>query len=90
MPRAHLGATVRFLKHKVDQVSGFRNNVNNPHDLFMERLKEAYPDLAASLDNSSAKKRKWKEVVNRQDEAEESAQVFTFGFGDDIDEEKLI
>lgn len=88
VPKSHLGATVRFLKHKANQVSGFKDDITNPYDLFMERLREAHPDLAASLDNSDTKKRKWEEVVHDSDSGDGGRHGFTFGFDGDIEDEE--
>ncbi|OAP59861.1 hypothetical protein AYL99_04863 [Fonsecaea erecta] len=85
VPRAHVRSTIRFLRDRADQVSGFSDKVTDPYNLFMDRLKETDPDLAASLDDS--RKRKWKQVVG-QDETEEERQGFSFGFGDDLDEDE--
>ncbi|KIW32960.1 uncharacterized protein PV07_04467 [Cladophialophora immunda] len=85
VPRAHVQSTIRFLRDRADQVSGFSDKVSDPYTLFMDRLKETDPDLAASLDD--CRKRKWEEVVAGQDEADEERQGFSFGFGDDLDEE---
>ncbi|KAK5028917.1 hypothetical protein LTS07_006298 [Exophiala sideris] len=88
VPRAHLGAAVRFLKHKANQVSGFKDTVADPYGLFMQRLREADPDMAAAFEESTSKKRKWEAVVH--DLAEENVEGggFSFGFGSDIEEEE--
>lgn len=89
VPRSHVRATVHFLKHKANQISGFKDDVIDPHTLFMERLRETYPDLAASVDDIGAKKRKWEEVVCDPADTDERRQGFSFGFDDDIDEEDV-
>lgn len=86
VPRSRIGATVRFLKHKANQVSGFKETVSDPCALFMERLREVHPDLAAAVDDHS-KKRKWDEVVCDPEEAGEGRQGFSFGFGDEADDD---
>jgi hypothetical protein len=88
VPRSHVKATVSFLKHKANQVSGFKESVTDPYKLFLDRLNESYPDLAASLGESNDKKRKWEDVVRGEDETHQSEGMFSFGFGDDIDEEE--
>ncbi|KIW91925.1 uncharacterized protein Z519_07895 [Cladophialophora bantiana CBS 173.52] len=85
VPRAHVRSAIRFLRDKADQVSGFRDNITDPYALFMDRLKEADPNLAASVEES--RKRKWEEVVAGQDEADGERQKFSFGFGDDLEED---
>ncbi|ETI27403.1 hypothetical protein G647_09593 [Cladophialophora carrionii CBS 160.54] len=87
VPRAHVRSAIRFLREKPDQVSGFKDDVTDPYGLFIERLRQSYPDLAASLDERENRKRKWEEVVADQGNADGERQGFSFGFGDDIDEE---
>ncbi|KAL6246475.1 hypothetical protein RBB50_006712 [Rhinocladiella similis] len=85
VPQAHLRSTVKFLRHKADQVSGFKNNVVDPYTLFMDRLRESNPELAASVEE--IKKRKWEDVVHESGEAEQNSGGFSFGFADDLDED---
>ncbi|KAJ9610179.1 hypothetical protein H2204_015401 [Knufia peltigerae] len=85
VPRAHLRSTVKFLRNKADQVSGFKDNVADPHALFMDRLREAHPELAASV--AEVKKRKWEELVNDASQAVQDSGGFSFGFADDIEED---
>ncbi|KAJ9609828.1 hypothetical protein H2200_006157 [Cladophialophora chaetospira] len=87
VPKAHLKSAIRFLRDRPDQVSGFREDVKDPYGLFMDRLTEAYPDLAASVATTNGKKRKWEEVVADQEGANGEPRGFSFGFGDDIDED---
>ncbi|PFH61778.1 hypothetical protein XA68_16307 [Ophiocordyceps unilateralis] len=76
-----------FLRDKPDQVSGFPTAVEDPYGLFVDRLRESYPDiLDRALDLASSKgdkKRKWDAAVGRNEEAEPG---FSFGFGDDGDD----
>lgn len=90
VPKSHVRAAVNFLKNKADQVSGFKNDVTDPHALFMDRLAQAHPDLYESLQNSAERKRKWEEVVAEDSEqgAERGGFSFGFGFGDDIEEDE--
>lgn len=87
VPRSHVGAAYRFLKYKANQVSGFKENISDPCSLFMERLREAHPELAATLDISGEKKRKWEDVVEAKDDDSRTGG-FSFGFGDDIEDEE--
>jgi len=87
VPRAHLNATVRFLKHKANQVSGFKDAIADAYALFMERLQQAYPNLAVAFEESTSKKRKWEEVVHDSAEVNEEGGGFSFGFGSDIEED---
>ncbi|KIW19629.1 hypothetical protein PV08_00202 [Exophiala spinifera] len=85
VPRAHLRSTVKFLRHKPDQVSGFKNNVVDPHALFMDRLRQSDPDLAASVEET--KKRKWEELVHDPSQSNQDSGGFSFGFADDVEED---
>ncbi|OGM43904.1 F-box and JmjC domain protein [Aspergillus bombycis] len=93
IPHAHLSAALDFLSNKADQISGFRKDVHNPYEQFVNKMREAHPDLLEqALDElkkkAEGKKRKWDEIVHgkpEQDGAEDSAEAggFSFGFGDD-------
>jgi Cupin-like domain len=87
VPMSHLAAAIAFLKHRPDQVSGFKSEVKDPHGLFIERLEAHRPDLLASLDEKNTRKRKWAEIVCDNDEQNGTAIGFSFGFGSDIEEE---
>ena len=92
VPEAHLAGVLDFLKTKPDQVSGFPNDVDNAFELFVEKLRELYPKV---LDKAlhemdkihEAKKRKWDQLVNVDDEHVTKARDFSFGFGDEDDED---
>jgi hypothetical protein len=86
VPKAHLSSAVRFLRDKADQVSGFKDDVKDPYSLFIERLKEVHPDLAASVESASTKKRKWEDVVGEESSTANS-HAFSFGFGNDLEDE---
>ncbi|KAL2452053.1 Arginine-specific demethylase JMJ22 [Exophiala dermatitidis] len=88
VPTSHVGATYRFLKHKANQVSGFKESITDPCGLFMERLHQKHPELAAALEDSANKKRKWEEVVSKEETGGEQSG-FSFGFGDDLDDEEV-
>ena len=85
----HLSEVLSFLRDKSDQVSGFRSEVENPFELFVERLREEHPEaLEKALelaDKKSGKKRKWDAAVAA--DKEQSGCGFSFGFGGDDDEE---
>lgn len=86
VPWSHVSAAYRFLKYKANQVSGFKENISDPCSLFMGRLREAHPDLAATLEVSTEKKRKWEDVVE-VDDVDSQRGGFSFGFGDDLEDE---
>ncbi|EEP82825.1 conserved hypothetical protein [Uncinocarpus reesii 1704] len=87
VPKKHLGAALEFLKYKNDQVSGFRKDVEDPYGMFVERMREAYPELleVALTEMEGKKKRKWDEIVhgNGEDAEDEATGGFSFGFGDE-------
>lgn len=91
IPRAHLSAALDFLQNKPDQVTGFRPDVENPFERFVEKLRETHPDLLdAALEDlerrKQGRKRKWEEIVHGPVEDDNGAGDeggFKFGFGDD-------
>ncbi|EEQ33354.1 F-box protein [Microsporum canis CBS 113480] len=91
VPRKHLRSTLDFMKNKPDQVSGFRKDIVDPYGLFVQKMKEAYPDMLeqALQEMEAKKKRKWDEVVKVSDSPTDDPNVggFSFGFGDDSDAE---
>lgn len=94
-PRAHLTATLDFLSNKANQVSGFRKDVHNPYERFVENMRKTHPELLQqALDElqkkSDGRKRKWDELVHgkvAQEDAGDASEGggFSFGFGDDSD-----
>ena len=91
IPRAHLGAVLDFLKNKKGQVSGFRPEVGDPYELFVEKLRNKHPELLEGVlkqsdGDNGVKKRKWDEVVGEVD-IESRSGGFSFGFGDADDDE---
>jgi hypothetical protein len=86
VPRRKLAEVLRFLRDSPGQVSGFKDDVEDPYSLFVDRLREAVPELldeaAAELDKSSqVRKRKWEEITKIDGEN----GGFSFGFCDDDD-----
>lgn len=88
VPRTHLSAAANFLKNKPLQVSGFLDSVKDPYGLFMERLKDTYPSLHQEIESRSKTKRRWEDVVAAEDEQGGNRGGFSFGFGDDIEDEE--
>lgn len=85
----HLSEAVGFLRDKADQVTGFRRDIENPYQLFADRLHQQHPDLLEkALEVLEAKKvgkkRKWDAAVGGDDG--DSGAGFSFGFGGDDDE----
>lgn len=91
MPRQRLASVLHFLRDKSDQISGFAKDIENPYELFVARLREQMPEL---LDEALPKlekmskgpKGRWEELTKPQD-PEDNGGGFSFGFGDNDDEE---
>ena len=84
VPEAHLNSAVSFLRHKTNQVSGFRRDIEDPGKLFLQRLKNSLPELAANVDQNETKKRKWEEVVASNKDPVIKSTSFSFGFDEDL------
>lgn len=90
---AHLRDVLLFLRDSPDQISGFSRDTDTTtvYERFMDRLGEAYPDVAAKArrelaeydqqKHQPAAKSKWEELTT------ESSTGFSFGFGDSSDVE---
>ena len=90
VPRSHLQGVLSFLKDKPDQVSGFKKDVIDPYETFVEKMQIEHPELLeqalAELEKKAeGKKRKWDAAVGKEEGKQEGK--FSFGFGDDSDEE---
>ena len=96
VPEAHLMNVLDFLKNKPSQVSGFGSHIKNPYGLFVQKMKQAHPDLVArALDEleraNVGKKRKWEELVKVDHHGDPKLRVgsgsFSFSFrnGDEED-----
>ncbi|KAF2400478.1 F-box and JmjC domain-containing protein [Trichodelitschia bisporula] len=83
VPKGKLGDVLRFLRDKKEQVSGFRDDVDDPYGMFVERLREACPDvLEETLERMEKKDRgKWEEI--KKGDGEGGGFSFGFGFGGD-------
>ncbi len=89
VPRAHLTGVLKFLRDKRDQVSGFRKEVEDPYEEFVSGMRRDYPELLEEglkeLETmEKGRKRKWDVAVGRE---EGETGSFSFGFGEDSDEE---
>jgi hypothetical protein len=91
VPENKLVDVMQFLRDTPDQVSGFRDDVQDPYALFVERLEAQHPELLqTALDKleqrTKGRRTKWEEltkpVVEATDESE-NAGGFSFGFGGD-------
>ena len=92
VPEAHLTEVMDFLKNKPSQVSGFNKNLEDPYELFVQKMKETYPDLLRQAlcdleQPKQKKKRKWEDLKNdnHQNGHASAAESFSFCFqnGDD-------
>ena len=93
VPKRHLAEVLAFLKDKPDQVSGFRNDVTSPYDLFVTKLRNVYPNILeeglARLELvHQSKKRKWDEMV-RVTEKGPGKEGFCFGFDDNHEDAEI-
>jgi hypothetical protein len=99
VPESHLADVISFLRDRAEQVTGFRRDVSDPYQLFMERLQAQNPELLESAlqeleRKQERKKRRWDVVVGGNGEEEEEGHPekktagfsFGFGFGDDDEE----
>lgn len=86
VPEAHLTNVLDFLKNSPDQISGFKSDVTNPYELFVQKMEESHPEvLAKALANMekarAGKKRKWEELVSAsQNDNDVHAGSFSFSF----------
>lgn len=88
VPKSHLHLVIEFLETKPEQVSGFKEDIVDPHALFLERLWKKSPDIAKEalekLNAKFMKKRKWDQVIQSEEEkGNVPGHAFSFGFGGD-------
>ena len=91
VPESHLADVLSFLRDKPDQVTGFKKEVEDPFDMFVQRTRDKYPKLLTDAleeleQRGQSKKRKWEETVGSKQEDEPAAAGFSFGFGDSDEE----
>ena len=91
VPSKRLADVLGFLRDQKEQISGFKDDVEDAYELFARRLGEKHPNLLQGGLVELDKKRKigrgkWEELVKGSDE-QESEKGFSFGFGDDSDAE---
>jgi hypothetical protein len=86
-----LSEVLLFMRDKAEQVSGFDRKIEQPFELFTERLGHQYPDILEKAlelaDKKSGKKRKWDKAIGKEAEQEGSGGGFSFGFGGDDDDD---
>ena len=99
VPKSHLADVLSFLRDRSDQISGFKKEVEDPYSLFVEGLKEKFPDLLEQglqqlKERQAQKKRRWDVAVGHDDTTEDepakkSSGGFSFGFGFDDEEDEI-
>lgn len=87
IPRKRVGAVLHFLRDQKLSISGFSDEIDDPYELFVERLREADPALLEDglekLEKlSKSGKGKWERL--REEQGDEG---FSFGFGGGDDDE---
>ncbi len=88
IPRSHLKSALDFLEKKPEQVSGFNNNIQNPYQLFLGRIRQNHSEILEQGQTVKGKKRKWDELLEETGEDNaEAGRGFSFGFTDDIEKE---
>jgi hypothetical protein len=90
VPESHLAGVLSFLSDKREQVSGFRKEISDPYRMFMERMRKEHPEILGKAlselgKKAEGRKRKWEAVVGNADGG--AGGGFSFGFGDDSDQE---
>lgn len=88
IPRKKITAALSFLSDQSCSVSGFdMAKVPNPYALFVERMREAYPEeLEKAIELVESKKRsKWDDLVGK--DTDSVGFSFGFGGGDSSDDE---
>ena len=88
VPRARVGAVLHFLREQKQSISGFRTDVADPYELFVQRLREANPEaLKEGMEELerlvSGSRGKWEKLKDANDGDEEGG--FSFGFGDEAE-----
>ena len=73
VPRAYLPDALGFLKYKSEQISGFKNEINDPYKTLLLRLSERDPEVVEKAlvemeKRYGPKKRKWDELVKGDSE----------------------
>ncbi|KAF2674916.1 Clavaminate synthase-like protein [Microthyrium microscopicum] len=86
VPRAKLPDVLQFLRDTPDQISGFKDDIEDAYSLFEDRLKDKHPEILSKaleiLDKRSNPRAKWEELTKADDDGDEPG-AFSFGFGGD-------
>ncbi|ORY80315.1 hypothetical protein BCR37DRAFT_64017 [Protomyces lactucae-debilis] len=80
VPRGYIGAVLRFLRDKPDQVSGFGELKQQPYEVFRQRAAEAFPEEVAAFEKDEPTV--WQKLTH-----DKKSASFSFGFACDSDGE---
>lgn len=87
IPRSHLKSALDFLEKKANQVSGFGNDVSDPYQLFLEKMKLNHPEMLEQHEQqhvANTKKRKWEQLLEGGDKTSiDEKGGFSFDFVND-------
>jgi Cupin-like domain/F-box-like len=88
IPESHIKSALDFLEKKPDQVSGFSNDIQDPYETFLDKLKLHRPELLVQAEAANGRKRKWQQLIEEGggEQAQEKTG-FSFGFADDAEDE---
>lgn len=91
VPRKRLGAVLHFLKYQPHNCSGFSDDVPDPYGLFVDRLRDADPEmldeaLQAMERLAKGAKGKWQELIKAAEDDGAAEGGFSFGFGGEDDD----
>lgn len=86
VPQAHLVEVLKFLKDKPDQISGFSKDIENPYQLFLDKIQLKHPLMMESSPGKMkmmehGKKRKWESITSSTEPSQYQENGFSFGFG---------
>lgn len=91
VPRARVGAVLHFLREQKQSISGFRTDVSDAYELFIQSLREADPEaLKEGMEELerlvSGSRGKWEKLKDTDDGDKEGG--FSFGFGDEAEDDE--
>ena len=89
VPQKRVGAVLQFLRDQKQSISGFSDDVEDPYALFVDRLRESDPKLFEEGLRVLDRKGKWETLTKDQNAAQDDGG-FSFGFGDEGDEEEIL
>ncbi|KAK0618152.1 Clavaminate synthase-like protein [Bombardia bombarda] len=89
VPKSHIADVLSFLKDRPEQVTGFKKEVADPYNLFVDRLRVEYPEvleegLRRLAEKQVQKKRMWDIAIGNDvadDQSPKKSAGFSFGFG---------